>query len=188
MDERQVEAKVNPVIKIEEDTASPPMSPISQLKLTSPVEKKEKQRITKVGSTKKGKKKDIQTAEASVCYGIERSLQLYRGNTKQLAEYLSTLSPEKIFKGSSGALESSVIADLLLSVTLCYGTLLADWDRVYSWYESCSTCIASKEFNFIVMLLSNEQKDEMRRSLEISREIYGEQDRLDSILKTYQLT
>lgn len=89
-------------------------------------------------------------------------------------------------------LESSVIADLLLSVTLCYGTLLCDWDRVFLWYEYCSTDLPSKEFNFIILLLSNEQKDEMRRGLLSSRDRFREDDeensfRLDEILKKFQL-
>lgn len=177
-----------------QDERSPPMSPISTLKLTSSVEKKEKQKQTaKSATSKKSKKKEVSSSSepTSVCYGIERSLQLYRGNIKQLTEYLASLSPDKIFKGSNstngGMLESSVIADLLLSVTLCYGTVLSDWDRVFYWYESCSTTISSKEFKFILMLLSNDQKDEMRRCLESSRGVSGEDERLDSILRTYEL-
>jgi hypothetical protein len=179
---------------------SPLASPISQLKLSSSFDKTDKQKSSNKASVKKSKKKSHSSpspasaadCSSSIYYGIERSLQLYRGNIKQLTEYLSTLSPDKLFKGANGRmLESNVIADLLLSVTLCYGTLLSDWDRVYLWYEFCSTDLPSKEFNFIILLLSNEQKDEMRKGLLSSRERIQDDEenssRLDEILKKFQL-
>jgi hypothetical protein len=187
-----------------------PCSPISQLKLTFspsfPTDKKEKHKPTSGkgggGAKKKLKKKESSSSafsdsspsasstSTSVCYGIERSLQLYRSNVKQLTEYLSTLSPEKIFK-SSGMLESSVIVDLLLAVSFCYGTLLSDWMKVYQWYELCSADLSLKEFNFMILLLTKEQKDEMREVLMSSQERAEEEEdggeRLARILRTYQL-
>jgi hypothetical protein len=182
--------------------ASSLASPISQLKLSLSFDRQKSS--SSKGAVKKSKKNKNTSSPAtsatadsssSICYGIERSLQLYRGNVKQLTEYLSTLSPDKLFKGSSGRmLESNVIADLLLSVTLCYGTLLSDWDRVFLWYESCSRDLPTKEFNFIILLLSNEQKEEMRTGLLSSRDRGGggQEDeenslRLEEIFKKYQL-
>jgi hypothetical protein len=198
------------ILSTSASVSATPFSPISQLKLSSSsssADKREKHKpMSGKGGSKKLKKKETSSSHASessstVCYGIERSLQLYRSNVKQLTEYLSTLSPEKVFKqclgpgassSSSGVmLESSVIADLLLAVSLCYGTLLSDWDRVYRWYEICSADLPSKEFDFILLLLTKEQKNEMRNVL-MSSQVRGEGEegegeRLDRILRTYRL-